>query len=255
MKLIILTVMFVASGIVQTVNGQFKKDIVTSHLVYGGVQEYVLNDKAVGPSLNGYGTGFGYRISHQLADRKNAVSVSWQHVSFDDKNQTTFNSFQLRFSQGYKLFRHTSNNKLSVYAGYSVLSNPAFSRTTDNGHHLYRWLTFNSLNFYNSYHYRSGKNSFTLDINVPLIGLASTTPASGEVSTARNALIESYRSVFFTSPANYQGVSFSAEYYRLLKKGCRLFAGFSYRINELDEAQGFLDKSRQISTGMQISFR
>lgn len=220
----------------QTGRSQEHSLVETTHLLYGGVSQYILRDALAGhASLQADALAIGYLFSRQLTNRKRSFSVSWQRTLFSGEERVTLHSFEGRFANGFRLFNNKSNNRLTAYAGYSISSHPSFMSVGDK-ERRYTWTTINSLNFYNAWDYQWKNNFLTLDIDIPLAGLASRPLTVDEDSYEANingVLYKSFSDLFFTSLHNYKAVSARLEYRHSVRPGVQLYAGLQYRVKDL----------------------
>jgi hypothetical protein len=191
--------------------------------------------------------GLTYSFSSYNRYHKKELLVSWDKgSSTGSKDQLTMNNIHLQYSNGFSLVRN-KKSWFNYYVGYSVLTNPQLIKSSSE----YSWATINALSLYNSLAGSFNKTTVSLDITVPLAGLASR-PVTDEVDNGNfnEMMYNSYSGLFFTSVHNLKAVDASLHFEQQFTVRLRLHASLSYCYKELKSDYLFREANYKGSAGL-----
>lgn len=182
-----------------------------------------------GVKLKGRAVSAGYTLSRTGEKRKTGIGITYTNDQYNNTGVTIAqHHFDLRFTDGYRIFPKLS--KPAVYIGYSLTSHSAYAPAV--GQRTLSWNSYNMIGLYQSYVYKWKDQSLSLDINIPLAGVAYRNKAGnnnpGEAKAFNEVLSSLYDNPSFTALHNNHSADISLNYTK--QAGKRLLLGFHYKM-------------------------
>jgi hypothetical protein len=220
---------------------------VKFHSLAFGASSVSITDNYIDLDLKGIrSTRLAYSFSAISPYRKKIISIAWNN---GQAGSAKLNNFRAAYAYAFSVMKNKSS-RFNTYLGYAISTNPVFI-TKSNESKQYSWATSTSLSAYSSSAYAWKNNNISLDLSVPVSGLASR-PENSTVygGNVNELLYESYDNLFFTSLHNLKAASIAVQYSREVSKRISLQAGYQYKYKRLNEGDLFL----QVSHGLRAGF-
>jgi hypothetical protein len=227
------------------------------HSIKAGTGFKEIRDNYILPySVEGNILYVGYSFLQSGEAKKEIISAEWNKGSLSNSGAgVRINDFSLRFSQAFSLVK-SRDKRLNYFAGYSIHTAPSFIKLSDKGDKEYSWSTSSNISVYQSLVYTRGRNRLSLDMYIPVIGLASRPDDRKYYShTANGVLYDSYSDLFFTSWHNQQAISASVDFCTALSRGIRIIVGGKYDYNHLEKADGYSDSRIGMYAGLSFTLQ
>ena len=219
------------------------------HSIISGVSAVSVTDSYSGLlQKNLIATDMAYNYSKINAYRKKEITAAW---STGQSTKVKLNDFRIEYTDGWSVIKNKAG-RFNTYIGYSISTNPLFIKTPDNSGKQYSWATSNTLSAYSSSFYSWKNNTISLDISLPIAGLASRPMEHTVYKEDINGLLyNSYDNLYFTSLHNLKAATISLHYSTILSKRFSLQAGYNYRYSQLTKNDLLF---KQVTHGLQAGF-
>ncbi len=231
-------------------NGKF-------HLATAGVSINNIDDASVQPSsFSGQTIDFQYALLKQDRKRKTELSVDLNtgNLSIED-GQTCLTDLSITLADGFRI-SGKGNRQFSFYIGYVVNYNPAFIKVKGKDDNYTTWNSSSSICFYQSYNYSWRKQSFSIDISIPLLGFSSRPQSNDDYAGNMNgALYNSLSNVFVTSVHNNAAAALIGRFQRTLTPAWQFVASATYKVNDMQSAIPVKRESLGIRAGVAVKIR
>lgn len=233
-------------------NSTFAQDIGIFHqLAIGGTNSMIDDPSVATIALNGKGVNVSYGLLKFTPVRKTMISMKASGIQFGvDNTDARAMALSLGLSDGFLIFKNR-NRRLGGYIGYALHTSPSFLEINDKTNKYYTWSTISSLAFFQSYSYRCNRSSFTIDINVPLIGAASRPSATTVYSEDMNgAMYDSYSNLQLVTPNKYKAIDLAFDYRLVINMNLQFTAGIRYSYADLKTSLPVVQRSAGIQAGL-----
>lgn len=235
------------------VYGQTGAGLVKEYSISAGKAETRLEDPFIlSFPIRGNAFQADASFSRQDAAKRQSFSMEWDKTFWSNGQVAVkADGFQLRFSQGFSLLK-SGNGRFRSYTGYSLQTHPVFIKATGKDEEdRYSWSTTNNLSLYQSAAYTAGKNQWTLDVYVPVIGLAARPgQQSNKHNTLNGLLYDSYKNLFVTSWHNQHTVSALLGFSHAFTERFRFHLDARVYYNSLEAEHTYREKTIGLSAGI-----
>lgn len=234
----------------QTIPGKDKEHTIRIGTGFKEIKDnYILSRSAEGNTLHA-----GYSFSSYAEAKKTVIAADWDKGSLSNSAaQVKTNDFNLRLSQGFLIVK-SRDKRLNFFAGYSIHTSSSFISVSDKENKKYSWSSFSGISLYQSLVYTRERTRLSLDLHLPVVGLASR-PEDVRYyhHTVNGVLYDSYSNLFFASWHNQQAVSASIDFSKALGRGIRVVAGGKYDYHHLEKAGKYSDNKIGLYAGLSLT--